>query len=263
VIELVPLVLTAAAAAGYLTGIVRLRRRGDRWPLGRVVALVAGTACVAVAVLPPIADHDESFPVHVVQHLLLGMAGPALLVLSAPVTLLLRTCSIRSRRRVLRVLHSRAAAVVVAPATAVVISLGGLAALYLTGLYARTLDDELLHAAVHLHFFLAGALLSWVVVGIDPMRFRPGVGARVATLITAGAGHDVVAKLLYARGLPAGGGAPGARRLGAELMYYGGTVIDLALAVVVMAQWWRVSGRALAREARPRSAHAQPGKTSA
>jgi hypothetical protein len=29
-------------------------------------------------------------------------------------------------------------------------------------------------------------------------------------------------------------------------MYYGGTVIDMALAVVIMAQWYAATGRALA-----------------
>ena len=40
------------------------------------------------------------------------------------------------------------------------------------------------------------------------------------------------------------------RHTGAELMYYGGTVIEVALAAVVMAQWYLVSGRALARTRR-------------
>jgi hypothetical protein len=31
-------------------------------------------------------------------------------------------------------------------------------------------------------------------------------------------------------------------------MYYGGTVIDMALAVVIMTQWYAATGRALARE---------------
>ena len=40
-----------------------------------------------------------------------------------------------------------------------------------------------------------------------------------------------------------------ARRL-AELMYYGGTAIDIALAVTVMTQWYLAIGRALARTRR-------------
>jgi hypothetical protein len=40
-------------------------------------------------------------------------------------------------------------------------------------------------------------------------------------------------------------------------MYYGGTVIEVALAAVVMAQWYLVSGRTLARTRR-RSQSAGP-----
>jgi putative membrane protein len=54
----------------------------------RTACLAAGSACVAAAVLPPVSAHDEIFPVHVTQHLLLGMTGPAFMTLSAPVTLL-------------------------------------------------------------------------------------------------------------------------------------------------------------------------------
>lgn len=55
---------------------------------------------------------------------------------------------------------------------------------------------------------------------------------------------------MYAHGLPSGGGPIASRLIGAELMYYGGTVIDIALAIVLMAQWYQASGRALARSAR-------------
>jgi hypothetical protein len=47
------------------------------------------------------------------------------------------------------------------------------------------------------------------------------------------------------------------RHTGAELMYYGGTVIEVALAAVVMTHWYLVSGRALARTRR-RSQSAGP-----
>ena len=76
-------------------------------------------------------------------------------------------------------------------------------------------------------------------------------------MIIAAAGHDTLAKLIYAWNLPAGGGPTASRHIGAELMYYGGTVIEVALAAVVMAQWYLVSGRALARTRR-RSQSAGP-----
>ena len=71
-LELIPVALTIVTAAGYAAALARLYRRGHRWPASRVVGLLAGSACVCAAVLPPVASHDEYFPVHVGQHLLLG-----------------------------------------------------------------------------------------------------------------------------------------------------------------------------------------------
>jgi putative membrane protein len=254
-LELIPLALTLVAVAGYSAALARLRRRGGRWPASRTACLLAGSLCVAAAVLPPVSTHDGLFAVHIAQHLLLGMTGPALLALSAPVTLTLRTLPCAPRRALLRVLHSRPVTVISAPATAVILSLGGLYALYLTGLYDAAERNDLIHAAVHLHMFLASCLLSWAIIGIDPIRRRSGLRARIAALVIAGAGHDTLAKLMYARNLPAGGGPITGRHFGAELMYYGGTIIDLALAVIVMTQWYQASGRELARATR-RSASA-------
>ena len=64
-LELIPLAVTLVAFAGYGTGLPRLRRGGVRWPVTRVAAMLAGSLCTAAAVLPPIASHDELFPVRV------------------------------------------------------------------------------------------------------------------------------------------------------------------------------------------------------
>jgi putative membrane protein len=249
-LELIPVVLTIVAAVGYGMALAALHRRGTRWPASRTAFLLAGSACVCAAVLPPVSSHDEYFPVHVGQHLLLGMAGPAFLALAAPVTIMLRALPRRPFRAVLRLLHSWPVTVVSSLPAAVIIDLSGLYLLYLTGLYRAAEDNNLIHAAVHLHMFLAGCLLSWALIGLDPIRRRPGIKSRVAALVVAAAAHDTLAKLMYANGLPAGGGPITSRLTGAELMYYGGTVIDIALAIVLMAQWYRASGRALARNAR-------------
>jgi putative membrane protein len=249
-LELIPLALTLLTLIGYGSALSRLRRRGDRWPASRAACLVAGSLCVSAAVLPPISSHDDLFPVHTGQHLLLGMTGPAFLALSAPVTLALRTLPPRPRRILLRLLHSNPAAILSAPATTVILNLGGLSALYLTGLYKAAEHNDLIHAAIHLHMFLAGSLLSWVIIGIDPIRRRPGIKARLAALVIAGAGHDTLAKLMYAHNLPAGSGSISDRHIGSELMYYGGTLIDLALAIILMTQWYQWTGRELARAAR-------------
>lgn len=246
-----PLAPAALAAGLYAAGVLALRRRGDGWPPQRTGCLVLGVLLGGLALTPPMATYDELFRVHVGQHLLLAMVAPALLALSAPVTLALRLLRPRSRRRLVRLLHSRGVAVVSSPVVAVVLDVGGMYALYLTGLHERAEESPALHAAVHLHMFLGGCLLAWVVVGVDPVRRRTTVTTRLVTLVVASALHDILAKVLYAHHLPAGSGALAERQQGAVLMYYGGTVVDVALAAVVMAQWYSATGRRMARVAIP------------
>jgi putative membrane protein len=96
---------------------------------------------------------------------------------------------------------------------------------------------------------LTGCLVSWLLVGTDPMPARPGTPARLVVLVALAAGHAVLAKVLYAT-TPAALGGPAEVRQGAELLYYGGDVVELLLAVAVMAEWWRRTGRRLRAEER-------------
>lgn len=243
----VPLVL---AGGCYASGVARLRRRGDSSSPVRSTAAVAGLSVLAVALLPPLATHADAFAVHVGQHLLVSGLAPLLLALSAPVTLALRTLPPVSRRHLLRVLHSRPARVGLHPLPVLGLNLGGLYAFYLTPLYALAQGQPLLHVAVHLHMLLAGCLLTWYLVGIDPMPRRAHVGTRLLVLVTAAAGHDVLAKLLYAHALPLGAGTAAEVRAGAQLMYYGGALVELLVAVTLLASWYTRGGRELRRQRR-------------
>ena len=59
---MIPLALTLLAVAGYSAALTRLRRRGDWSPPSRTNCL-AGSLCVAAAVLPPVSTRDGLFPV--------------------------------------------------------------------------------------------------------------------------------------------------------------------------------------------------------
>lgn len=249
--------LLLIVGACYLSAVRRLRRRGDTWPLSRSLAAIGGLLCIAVAVVVA-PGAASSFPVHVVQHLLATMLGPLLLALSAPITLALRVISGSARRVVLGVLHHPAVGLIGTAPAVLILSLGALYGFYLTPLFGMTHQQPVLGAAVHLHMFLAGCLFSWYLVGPDPMTHRPGTGKSLVVLLVAAAGHDTLAKLMYARQLPATGGTPEESQLGAQIMYYGGSAIEFVLAVVLMAGWYRRGGRELRRDQR-RSGPVDPG----
>jgi putative membrane protein len=242
------LLLVAGAALTYVIGVIAFRRRGHRWPVSRSVAAVGGFTSLAAALMPPLTGSD--YPTHVADHLTLTMLAPLLLALSAPVTLAVRTLPVTARRLLLHGLHSRAARLLAFAPTVLVLQVGGTYAYYVTGLFEAAEQHPVLHVAVHAHLFAAGCLLSWYLVGRDPLPARGEVRTRLAVLLIAAVSHDVLAKLLYARLLPQGGGSPAQLRAGAQLMYYGGDAIEVALAVALLLPWYARGGRRLAAERR-------------
>ncbi|TDD55331.1 cytochrome c oxidase assembly protein [Nonomuraea terrae] len=232
------LLTTLVAAAGYLLLAARLRRDPRGWRGRRTASFAAGAVLVAAAAAGPVAAaaaHD--FRAHMVQHLLIGMLAPLLLVLGAPMTLLLRSLPAARARRLGALLRGRALHVLANPVTALVLSVGGMVVLYCTPLYRHTAGNAWLHEAVHAHFLLSGCLFAWVIAGPDPAPRRPSVPARLVVLGVAIAVHAVLSQLMYA-GLLVDLPVPDEQRRGAaEIMYYGGDLAELLLAVALATGW--------------------------
>lgn len=221
---------------------MRRSRRAD-------AALGAGLLLVAVALSPPLltwAHHD--LRVHMLQHLLLGMIAPVFLVLGAPLSRLLRALPPASARLLLRCLHSRVGRLWTHPGFALLLNSGGLYLLYLTPLYADTLHSSALHGFMHFHFLAAGYLFAWVVLaGPDAAPRPPSFAVRLGVLVLAMAAHAVLAKLMYGYGWPRGT-HHGATEIqdAARLMYYGGDLAELWLAVLLFARRGRHTARSRA-----------------
>jgi hypothetical protein len=62
-------------------------------------------------------------------------------------------------------------------------------------------------AAVHLHMFPGWLPAQLALIGLDPVRHRPGTKTRLAALVVVGAAHDTLATLMHAHRLPAGAGS--------------------------------------------------------
>jgi putative copper resistance protein D len=160
----------------YVCAVIRLRRRGDAWPVGRTVAWLLGCLVLVLATSSGLGRYMPAmFSMHMAAHMLLSMLTPILFVLGAPVTLALRALPAAGRddppgprEWLLAALHSRLSQVLTNPFVATVIFVAGFYGLYFGGIFDAAVDSHAAHLAMNLHFLLSGYLFYWVVIGIDP-----------------------------------------------------------------------------------------------
>ena len=177
----------------YLKGVRILSSRGDHWPIGRTLSFISGILIVNYAINGAIGIYAHfGFSYHMIEHMILGMIAPIPLVLSAPITLALRTLPTGNssedegvRNLLIRTLHSRYAKILTNPAVALLVFDGSLFALYFTGLFGDLMGNHLGHLLMNFHFLLAGILFFHVIVGVDPNPNRPPNVVRIVILFAA------------------------------------------------------------------------------
>ncbi|WP_425003734.1 cytochrome c oxidase assembly protein [Mycolicibacterium sp. S3B2] len=163
-------------AALYTLGYVRLRRRGDTWPVGRLIAWWAGCLVLLVTTSSGVKAYGSAmFSVHMAEHMTLNMFVPVLLVLGGPVTLALRALPAHRpdqppgpREWLLWLVHSKFTSFLAHPITAFVLFVGSLYAVYFTPLFDAFVRYHWGHEFMSLHFLLVGYLFFWGIIGIDP-----------------------------------------------------------------------------------------------
>jgi putative copper resistance protein D len=163
-------------AALYVAALVRLARRGDKWPPGRTLSWMLGCLVLLFATSSGVGRYMPAmFSMHMVVHMCLSMLIPILLVLGAPVTLALRALPAAGRddppgmrEWLLAALHSRLSRFLTNPVVATVLFVAGFYGLYLSNLFDSTASSHAGHLAMNLHFLLSGYLFYWVVIGVDP-----------------------------------------------------------------------------------------------
>ncbi|WP_375423477.1 cytochrome c oxidase assembly protein [uncultured Friedmanniella sp.] len=184
------LAVAAALVGLYLAGVVKLVRRGDRWPLNRTLFWVAGgLALVFVTSGGPGVYGRVHFSSHMLQHMSLMVVVPLLLVFGAPVTLAMRTLTARTdgsfgpRELLLQLVHSRALRVLGHPLVAAGLFTGSLVVFYYSRLFELAMFTHTGHVLMTAHFLLTGYLFVWALVGIDPGPARPPYPLRLVLLL--------------------------------------------------------------------------------
>ncbi|MDX3759084.1 MULTISPECIES: cytochrome c oxidase assembly protein [Streptomyces] len=184
------LLVVVILGALYGWGVLRLRRRGERWPLPRVGAFaVLGLGTLVVATMSALAvyDHVLFWPA-AVQNVLLDLIAPLGLALGDPLRLALRSLPERAAGRVQRALTGRLVRLLTFPLVSTALVLATELTVYFTPYFATALRDDWLHEVMYLHLLLAGSLF------VLPMLTREAALPRWCT-------HPVRAALVFLDGI--------------------------------------------------------------
>ncbi|MFD8642502.1 cytochrome c oxidase assembly protein [Streptomyces zaomyceticus] len=178
-----------AALGLYGWGVARLRRRGDAWPVSRTVSFTIGVLTIALVMCTKLNDYGMvMFSVHMVQHMVISMLSPILLLLGAPMTLALRALPVAGRgstgprELLLKLLHSRYMKVVTHPGFTIPMFIASLYALYFTPLFDFLMGSKPGHVGMMVHFLMVGIVFFWPIMGVDPGPHRPGYVMRMLEL---------------------------------------------------------------------------------
>jgi cytochrome c oxidase assembly factor CtaG/putative copper export protein len=251
----------------YVAAVVRLRRRGDRWPPGRILAWLLGCLALLFVTSSGVGRYMPAmFSMHMVAHMGLSMLVPILLVLGAPVSLALRALPAAGRddppgmrEWILVALHSRLSRLLTNPVVATVLFVAGFYGLYLSSLFDTTVSSHAGHMAMNLHFLISGYLFYWVVIGVDPTP-RPipplaKVGVVFASLPLHAffgvelMGTRTVLGAAYYRSLGLGWHTDllGDQRLGGGIAWAAGEMPLVIVMIALLVQWARSDERTARR----------------
>ncbi|MEU1892175.1 cytochrome c oxidase assembly protein [Streptomyces pristinaespiralis] len=173
----------------YGWGVARLRKRGDSWPVSRTVWFTVGVLSIALMMCTKLNDYGMvMFSVHMVQHMVISMLSPIVLLLGAPITLALRALPVAGRGRkgprevLLMLLHSRYMRIVTHPVFTIPLFIASLYGLYFTPLFDFLMGSKTGHIAMMVHFLAVGLVFFWPIMGVDPGPHRPGYVMRMLEL---------------------------------------------------------------------------------
>jgi putative copper resistance protein D len=257
--------LAVIGAALYGAGVWRLRRAGLTWPVSRAVAWYGGLAVTLLATSAGLARYSMVlFSAHAVQHLLLSLLVPVLLLAGAPVTLALRalprredrprrrdTAGPAARELMLAALRSRAFRVACHPVTAPLVFVASLHGFYFVPLFEMSLRDHAVHSAAMAVFVAAGLAYLWPLIGADPLPRRPPPGARfllaavvvpfhaVFGVAVMGSGQVLAGDWFTRLGRAWGASPLRDQRLGGGLVWALGEIAALAVIAVLARRWLR------------------------
>ena len=236
----------AVLAAAYLAAAWRVGRRHPArpWPAARTGSFLLALTVIAVAIQGgPGRYGDVLFSARMIQHLLLIMAAPPLLVSGRPVTLLLHASRNPVHTWVKRAVRSRAVTILTRPSVATALYAVVVAGTHTPAVMDLVVRDGAAHDAEHLLYLTAGYLYFLTVIGSEPVRWRVSMAGRYLLLLAAMQVDTVTGVALMVAGhelFPAYAHAPGWAappladlHRGGVIMFIGSDLVMIALALAV------------------------------
>ncbi|WGH90580.1 cytochrome c oxidase assembly protein [Auritidibacter ignavus] len=245
-------------ALWYLRAFLRLRRRGDNWPVLRLVSFMAGLVVLMwVTSGAPAVYGMILFSAHMVAHMTLTMIAPLFMVLGAPITLAMRSLPARAdgtrgpREWMLWLLQSWWAKLVTHPIFAAINFAGSILIFYYTPFFGFALDQHIGHELMNFHFLITGFIFASVMVGIDPLPHRPNYPLRLVLLLATMVFHAFIgvamtgseslleAEWFSAIGRDWGPSAIADQQIGGAIMWGIGEFPTVIMAIITVVQWRR------------------------
>ena len=246
----------------YIAGVVRMRKRGDKWPIYRTISWVAGMLALFWITNGGVNVYEKYlFSSHMLAHMVIGMMVPVLLVPGAPITLALRTIRKRNdgsrgpREWIMIAVHSRYFTFLANPIVAALLFASSLWIFYYTPLFSWSTTDHIGHEWMIFHFLLTGYLFVQSLIGIDPVPYRPPYPLRLVILLATMAFHAffgltlmsgtalLLADWYGAMGWTTGISAISDQQTGGGIAWGVGELPTIAVAIAVAVMWARSDGR--------------------
>lgn len=228
----VTLALVVLAGGWYLW-----RAAATRWPVARTSAFLGGLLVLAVTRQSAVDVYGEQvFWVHMIEHLLLIMVVPVLIILGQPLRL--------AGDAIDRVLASRAVSLLTFPLVGLFCYAAVLIGTHLTGFMSMMMAHPWLHGLEIVLYLGSGYLFFLPLLGSEPLRRELSYPLRVFLLLLGMTADTVVGVLLMitARTQPFSDRTWGPSPLsdlhiGGGIMWVIGDALMFGVTVLVVGQW--------------------------
>jgi cytochrome c oxidase assembly factor CtaG len=262
-----PLVWLPAIVALLLwrAGVSAANRRHPDHPIAprRTWYWVAGVLVVVYALDSGFAAYDTTlFSMHMIQHLLLTMIAPPLLLLAGPITLMLQASSPETRHRwILPVLHARVVRAISHPVVAWLLFAAVMWGSHFSPLFDVSLENDWVHRLEHALYLGSALLFWWPAVGPDPSPWKLRPPARVLYAGLQMPQNTFLALAVYMAGAPlyhhyattgrTWGPTPLAdQQLAGGIMWVGGDFVFMGALMLFVWMWMRDDERRAVTEDR-------------